>query len=268
MPRALISVSDKRGVVEFARGLVELGWEIVSTGGTAATLRDGAVPVIEVERLTGFPELLDGRVKTLHPMVHAALLARRDLATHRSALEKHGITPIDLVAVNLYPFRLTISRHDASLEDAIENIDVGGPSMLRSASKNYESVLPVVDPTDYPEVLAMLRAGPIDPEVRREFSAKVFAHTADYDAAIAAYLTPKAGGLPSRIGITMDEADVELLRALIHSHEEKTVSARARTILTRWDEYLPLFRKVVAKAGQRGAGEAGRRGGGEAGRQK
>jgi phosphoribosylaminoimidazolecarboxamide formyltransferase/IMP cyclohydrolase len=205
MPRALISVSDKRGVVEFARGLVELGWEVVSTGGTAATLRDGAVPVIEVERLTGFPELLDGRVKTLHPMVHAALLARRDLATHRSALEKHGITPIDLVAVNLYPFRLTISRDDASLEDAIENIDVGGPSMLRSAAKNYESVLPVVDPTDYPEVLAMLRAGSIDPEVRREFSAKVFAHTADYDAAIAAYLTPKAEGLPSRIGITMEK---------------------------------------------------------------
>src|SRR4051795_8821903 len=205
MPRALISVSDKRGVVEFARGLVELGWEVVSTGGTAATLRDGAVPVIEVERLTGFPELLDGRVKTLHPMVHAALLARRDLETHRSALEKHGIIPIDLVAVNLYPFRLTISRHDASLEDAIENIDVGGPSMLRSAAKNYESVLPVVDPTDYPEVLAMLRAGPIDPEVRRGFSAKVFAHTADYDAAIAAYLTPKAEGLPSRIGVTMEK---------------------------------------------------------------
>jgi phosphoribosylaminoimidazolecarboxamide formyltransferase / IMP cyclohydrolase len=205
MPRALISVSDKRGVVEFARGLVELGWEVVSTGGTAATLRDGAVPVIEVERLTGFPELLDGRVKTLHPMVHAALLARRDLPTHRSALEKHGITPIDLVAVNLYPFRLTISRHDASLEDAIENIDVGGPSMLRSAAKNYESVLPVVDPTDYPEVLAMLRAGPIDAEIRREFSAKVFAHTADYDAAIAAYLTPKAEGMPSRIGVTMEK---------------------------------------------------------------
>jgi phosphoribosylaminoimidazolecarboxamide formyltransferase / IMP cyclohydrolase len=204
MPRALISVSDKRGVVEFARGLVELGWEIISTGGTAATLRDGAVPVTEVERLTGFPELLDGRVKTLHPVIHAALLARRDLAAHRSALEKHGITPIDLVAVNLYPFQLTISRQDSSLEDAIENIDVGGPSMLRSAAKNYESVLPVVDPTDYPAVLQLLRAGPIDPEVRREFSAKVFAHTADYDAAIAAYLTPKAEGLPSRIGIAME----------------------------------------------------------------
>src|SRR3954464_336597 len=198
MPRALISASEQRGVVECARGLVELGWEVISTGGTAATLRDGAVPVIEVERLTGFPELLDGRVQTLHPMVPAALLARRDLATHRSALEKHGIIPIDLVAVNLYPFRLTISRQDASLEDAIENIDVGGPSMLRSAAKNYESVLPVVDPTDYPEVLAMLKNGGLTSEIRREFAAKVFTHTSDYDAAVAAYLTPHEEGLPRR----------------------------------------------------------------------
>ena len=203
-PRALISVSDKRGVVEFARGLVELEWEIISTGGTAAVLREGGVPVIEVEKLTGFPELLDGRVKTLHPVVHAALLARRDLPAHVSALQAQGIAPIDLVAVNLYPFQLTISRQDASLEDALENIDVGGPSMLRSAAKNHESVLPVVDPTDYPAVLAMLREGPIDPEVRREFAAKVFAHTSDYDAAIAAYLTPPAEGLPSRIGVAME----------------------------------------------------------------
>src|SRR6185437_15829315 len=188
MPRALISVSDKRGVVAFARGLVELNWEIVSTGGTAAALRDGGVPVIEVEQLTGFPELLDGRVKTLHPAVHAALLARRDLPAHLSALEKHRITPIDLVAVNLYPFQLTISRQDSTYEDAIENIDVGGPSMLRSAAKNHDSVLPVVDPTDYPTVLQLLRKGVIDQETRREFAAKVFSHTSDYDAAIAAYL--------------------------------------------------------------------------------
>jgi phosphoribosylaminoimidazolecarboxamide formyltransferase/IMP cyclohydrolase len=210
MPRALISVSDKRGVVEFGRGLVDLGWEIISTGGTAAALRDGGVPVIEVEQLTGFPELLDGRVKTLHPVIHAALLARRDLPTHVAALKSHGIAPIDLVAVNLYPFRLTISRHDASLEDALENIDVGGPSMLRSAAKNHESVLPVVDPTDYPAVLEMLRAGKIDAEVGREYAAKVFAHTADYDAAIAAYLTPKAEGLPTRIGVEMEK--VQTLR--------------------------------------------------------
>jgi phosphoribosylaminoimidazolecarboxamide formyltransferase/IMP cyclohydrolase len=204
MPRALISVSDKRGVVAFARGLVELGWEIVSTGGTAAALRAGNVPVLQVEEVTGFPELLDGRVKTLHPAIHGALLARRDLPEHVAALQNHGMVPIDLVAVNLYPFQLTIAQRDASLEDALENIDVGGPSMLRSAAKNHQSVLPVVDPMDYPLVLELLRKGAIDPEMRREFAAKVFAHTSDYDAAIATYLTPKADGLPSRIGLAME----------------------------------------------------------------
>jgi phosphoribosylaminoimidazolecarboxamide formyltransferase/IMP cyclohydrolase len=210
MPRALISVSDKRGVVTFAKGLVQLGWEIISTGGTAATLRAGTVPVLEVEQVTGFPELLDGRVKTLHPAIHGALLARRDLPEHVAALRTHGIVPIDLVAVNLYPFQLTISLQGALLEDALENIDVGGPSMLRSAAKNYESVLPVVDPTDYPVVLEMLKRGRIDPAARREFAAKVFAHTSDYDAAIAAYLTPKAEGLPTRLGIAIER--VQALR--------------------------------------------------------
>src|ERR687897_2308955 len=206
MPRALISVSDKRGVVAFARGLVDLGWEIISTGGTAAALRSANLPVHQVEQLTGFPELLDGRVKTLHPAIHGALLARRDLPEHVAALQTHGIAPIDLVAVNLYPFQLTIAREDASLEDALENIDVGGPSMLRSAAKNHASVLPVVDPTDYTAVLEMLQRGEIDSDTRREFAAKVFAHTADYDAAIAAYLTPKNDGLPSRLGIAMERA--------------------------------------------------------------
>jgi phosphoribosylaminoimidazolecarboxamide formyltransferase / IMP cyclohydrolase len=210
MPRALISVSDKRGVVAFARGLVRLGWEIISTGGTAAALRAGNVPVLQVEQITDFPELLDGRVKTLHPAIHGALLARRDLPEHLAALEKHQIVPIDLVAVNLYPFQLTVSRQDASLEDALENIDVGGPSMLRSAAKNHESVLPVVDPTDYPVVLELLEKGGIDPEMRREFAAKVFAHTADYDAAIATYLTPRGEGLPSRMGLAMER--VQALR--------------------------------------------------------
>jgi phosphoribosylaminoimidazolecarboxamide formyltransferase / IMP cyclohydrolase len=204
MPRALISVSDKRGVVAFARGLIDLGWEIISTGGTAAALRAAELPVIEVEKLTGFPELLDGRVKTLHPVIHSALLARRDLPEHLAALQQHKIVPIDLVAVNLYPFRLTISNQNATLEDALENIDVGGPSMLRSAAKNHESVLPVVDPTDYNLVLELLRKGEIDPATRREFAAKVFGHTADYDAAIATYLTPQDEGLPSRIGIAME----------------------------------------------------------------
>jgi phosphoribosylaminoimidazolecarboxamide formyltransferase/IMP cyclohydrolase len=204
VPRALISVSDKRGVVAFARGLVDLGWEILSTGGTAAALRGAKVPVLDVEQVTGFPELLDGRVKTLHPAIHGGLLARRDLAEHLGALRKHGIVPIDLVAVNLYPFQVTVARPDASFEDAVENIDVGGPSMLRSAAKNHESVLAVVDPTDYPVVLELLKQGDIHPGTRREFAAKVFAHTADYDAAVAAYLTPKGEGLPSRIGLAME----------------------------------------------------------------
>jgi phosphoribosylaminoimidazolecarboxamide formyltransferase/IMP cyclohydrolase len=189
MPRALISVSDKRGVVGFSQGLVELGWEIISTGGTAAALRAADIPVLEVEKVTGFPELLDGRVKTLHPTIHGALLARRDLREHMAALKEHGIVPIELVAVNLYPFQATIAHEGASLEDALENIDVGGPSMLRSAAKNHESVLPVVDPTDYPVVLELLRRDGLTREIRREFAAKVFTHTSDYDAAVAAYLT-------------------------------------------------------------------------------
>ncbi|HQR18344.1 MAG TPA: bifunctional phosphoribosylaminoimidazolecarboxamide formyltransferase/IMP cyclohydrolase [Gemmatimonadales bacterium] len=204
MPRALLSVSDKRGVVAFAQGLVQLGWDIISTGGTAAALKAAGVPVQPVEAVTKFPEMLDGRVKTLHPMIHGALLARRDNPVHLRALEEHGITPIDLVAVNLYPFRATISQPDVSFEDAIENIDIGGPSMLRSAAKNHEYVLPVVEPSDYTEVLAMLRAGPIPEAVRRNFAAKVFAHTADYDTAIAGYLTPPEDGLPERLGGSLE----------------------------------------------------------------
>jgi phosphoribosylaminoimidazolecarboxamide formyltransferase/IMP cyclohydrolase len=210
MPRALISVSDKRGIVFFAQGLSQLGWEIISTGGTAATLRDAGVSVTAVDEVTGFPELLDGRVKTLHPAVHGALLARRDLPEHMSAIAEHGIVPIDLVAVNLYPFQMTIGRSGTLLEDAVENIDIGGPSMLRSAAKNHQFVLPIVDPTDYPKVLELLRQGPIGREVRREFAAKVFAHTADYDAAIAGYLTAKEAGLPRRLGIAMER--VQTLR--------------------------------------------------------
>ena len=210
MPRALISVSDKRGIVVFAQGLAQLGWEIISTGGTAAALRAAGVAVTTVDQVTGFPELLDGRLKTLHPAVHGALLARRDRPEHMTAVAEHGIVPIDLVAVNLYPFQMTIARPGTLFEDAVENIDIGGPSMLRSAAKNHLFVLPVVDPTDYPKVLELLRQGPIGEEVRREFAAKVFAHTADYDAAIAAYLTAKEAGLPRRLGIAMER--VQTLR--------------------------------------------------------
>src|SRR5262245_32828262 len=156
MPRALISVSDKRGIVEFARGLVDLGWEIVSTGGTAAALRKAGIPVTQVDQVTGFPEILDGRVKTLHPAIHAGLLARPHIEGHRRELETHSILPFQLVAVNLYPFQTTIAHPSATLEDAIENIDIGGPALLRSAAKNYENVIPVVDPTDYRRILEML----------------------------------------------------------------------------------------------------------------
>lgn len=204
MPRALISVSDKRGVVAFAEGLAALGWELVSTGGTAAALRRAGLSPVPVEAVTGFPEILDGRVKTLHPAIHAGLLARRDQPEHTAALAAHGFAPFDLVAVNLYPFQATIARQGVTVEDAIENIDIGGPSMLRSAAKNHEWVLCVVDPTDYGPVLDLLRAGPVPLTVRRDLAAKVFAHTADYDAAIARYLTPREEGLPARIGLAME----------------------------------------------------------------
>ena len=208
MPRALISVSDKRAIVGFAQGLVDLGWEIVSTGGTAAALKTTGVPVVTVDSVTAFPELLDGRVKTLHPRVHAALLARRDLPQHMAALAEHGIVPIDLVAVNLYPFQMTVAKPNVAFEDAIENIDVGGPSMLRSAAKNHESVIPVVDPTDYGPVLGFLREGGVPADVRRELAAKVFAHTADYDTAIARYFTPSEDGLPRRMGLSLERLQV------------------------------------------------------------
>jgi phosphoribosylaminoimidazolecarboxamide formyltransferase/IMP cyclohydrolase len=204
MPRALISVSDKRGAVAFARGLVELGWEIVSTGGTANALKEAGVPVITVEEVTGFPEMLDGRVKTLHPAVHGGILARRDLAEHRNAIEKHGIAPIDLVAVNLYPFQRTVAEPDVLFADAIENIDIGGPSMLRSAAKNHEQVLVVADPVDYPAVLRQIKEGQVGPEFRRELAAKVFAHLSDYDAAIARFLTSADEGLPGRLSLAME----------------------------------------------------------------
>jgi phosphoribosylaminoimidazolecarboxamide formyltransferase / IMP cyclohydrolase len=204
--RALLSVSDKRGVVEFARELAALGWEIVSTGGTAETLRQAGLPVIPIERVTGFPEMMDGRVKTLHPKVHGGLLARRAHPGDRAALAEHGITPIDLVAVNLYPFRETVAKPGVTFEQAIEQIDIGGPSMLRSAAKNHQDVIVVVDPDDYPKVVAAIKdtARGVSPGLRRELAAKVFAHTASYDAAIHGYLTRGAPGWPERITLALE----------------------------------------------------------------
>ena len=185
--RALLSVSDKTGVVEFARGLAELGWELVSTGGTARALRDAGLSPRDISDVTGVPEMLDGRVKTLHPAVHGGLLARRDRPEHMQALEAHGIAPIDLVAVNLYPFRATAARSGVTQDEVIEQIDIGGPSMLRSAAKNFAAVTVIVEPRDYGRVLAALKAQDDDLDLRRLLAEKAFAHTAAYDAAIATW---------------------------------------------------------------------------------
>src|SRR4030095_8931136 len=189
--QALLSVSDKTAIVAFARGLTRLGVSLISTGGTARMLRDAGIDVTEVTDHTGFPEMLDGRVKTLHPTIHAGILARRDSAEHMSALKQAGICTIDLVAVNLYPFRETVAKADCRLPDAIENIDIGGPAMLRSAAKNYEHVTVVTDPADYEAILAELAAahGVIGTELRLRLAQKAFSYTAAYDGAISNYLT-------------------------------------------------------------------------------
>ena len=188
--QALLSVSDKRGLVEFAKGLSGLGIALLSTGGTARALADAGLPVTDVGSYTGFPEMLDGRVKTLHPKVHAGILARRDIPAHVDALREHAIPTIDLVVVNLYPFRETVAKPDCTLEDAIENIDIGGPSMVRAAAKNWPHVGIVVDPDDYPVVLAELaKARALSDETRFGLMRKAFAHTASYDGAIAHWLS-------------------------------------------------------------------------------
>ncbi|WP_251214220.1 bifunctional phosphoribosylaminoimidazolecarboxamide formyltransferase/IMP cyclohydrolase [Alistipes muris] len=192
--RTLISVSDKRGVVEFARGLRELGWEVIATGGTMKLLCDSGVEVLNISEVTGFPEICDGRVKTLHPKVHGGLLARRDDPEHLRALKENGIGFIDMVCVNLYPFRETIAKPGVKMEDAIENIDIGGPSMLRSAAKNWADVTVVCDPDDYAQILSEIRvSGNTDRATRLKLSAKAYTHTAQYDAMIAAYMRAQAG---------------------------------------------------------------------------
>jgi phosphoribosylaminoimidazolecarboxamide formyltransferase/IMP cyclohydrolase len=188
--RALLSVSDKSGIVELARALAALGVELVSTGGTAKLLRKEGIAASEVSSYTGFPEMLDGRVKTLHPKIHAGLLARRDDPAHVAALQGAGIGTIDLLVVNLYPFQATVADPECRFEDAIENIDIGGPAMLRSAAKNHAGVAVVVDPADYARVLDEIRSGgEVSAATRFELAAKVFAHTAAYDGAIANYLS-------------------------------------------------------------------------------
>ena len=187
--RALISVSDKTGILEFAKELHNSGIEILSTGGTAELLRKDGVPVIQVSDYTGFPEMMDGRIKTLHPMVHGGILARRDVPEHLKAMEEHGIRPIDLVVINLYPFEQTVAKKGSTLEEAIENIDIGGPAMVRSSAKNYKDVTIIVDPENYGKVLEEIKNGSVSLETRKRLSRDAFAHTARYDSLIADFLS-------------------------------------------------------------------------------
>lgn len=206
MPRALLSVSDKSGLVPFATELVARGYELVSTGGTARTLREAGLAVKDVSELTGFPEMLDGRVKTLHPVIHGGLLARRDVPAHMQAIADHNIGTIDLVVVNLYPFRETAARANVQAEEVIENIDIGGPSMLRSAAKNFAAVWVIVDPADYPRVLEAISRDGDDLPFRTLLAEKVYAHTSAYDAAIAQWFaTQRHEPFPDRFPLSFEK---------------------------------------------------------------
>ncbi len=222
MKRALISVADKSGIFEFAKTLTELGYEILSTGGTGKALREKGLKITDVAAYTGSPEILDGRVKTLHPKIHGALLGRRQDPKHVAEMAQQGITPIDLVAVNLYPFAATISKPGCTFEEAIENIDIGGPSMLRSAAKNHTDVIVVVDPADYPQVLDALRDGGVQPPMRVELARKVFQHTAQYDARISGYLEAQGASasvkFPSLLSLEFEK--VNILRYGENPHQQ------------------------------------------------
>ncbi len=227
--RALISVSDKTGLLPLAQALAKANIEIISTGGTAKTLREAGLTVKDITEHTGFPEMLDGRVKTLHPKVHGGLLFIRGNATHEAAVQAHGITPIDLVIVNLYPFEQTVARPGVSLHEAIENIDIGGPSMLRSAAKNHDSVTVIVDPGDYAEAARQVtETGNTTLEFRRQLAAKVYARTAAYDAAIAAHLqkefSPATLALPA--ALTLSAPLVQSLRYGENAHQAAALYGR------------------------------------------
>jgi phosphoribosylaminoimidazolecarboxamide formyltransferase / IMP cyclohydrolase len=201
--RAIISVSDKTGLAAFAAELAKLGVEVYSTGGTKKILGEGGVAVKGISELTGFPEILDGRVKTLHPVVHGGLLARRDLPDHMAQLAEHGIGLIDLVVVNLYPFVQTVAKEGVTLTDALENIDIGGPTLIRASAKNFPGVIVVVDPADYPLVLEKLAAGGLDMPARQRLARKAFQHVAVYDTAISQYLTQPDEGFPEALSFAM-----------------------------------------------------------------
>ena len=206
--RALLSVSDKTGIVDFAKGLTELGFEIISTGGTAKALKEAGLSVIGVSDITGFPECLDGRVKTLHPKIHAGILAMRSNPEHVKQLSELGVDTIDVVAINLYPFRQTIAKEGVAFEEAIENIDIGGPTMIRAAAKNYQDVAVVVDPSDYEKILAEYKAGgEVTLETKLDLAYKVFEHTASYDTLISTYLRNQIGKelFPKTLSLTYEK---------------------------------------------------------------
>ncbi|MBC7958844.1 MAG: bifunctional phosphoribosylaminoimidazolecarboxamide formyltransferase/IMP cyclohydrolase, partial [Vallitaleaceae bacterium] len=206
--RALISVSDKTGIVDFAKELVAMGVEIISTGGTASALQGAGVPVIGISEITGFPECLDGRVKTLDPHIHAGILAIRSNAEHMKQIAELAVTPIDIVVVNLYPFKQTVLKEGVELHDAIENIDIGGPTMLRSAAKNYQDVSVIIDPLDYATVLTELKeSGKVSLKTNFYLSSKVFEHTSHYDTLIANYMRAQRGAevLPDIMTMTFEK---------------------------------------------------------------
>ncbi|MCH7697493.1 MAG: bifunctional phosphoribosylaminoimidazolecarboxamide formyltransferase/IMP cyclohydrolase [Chloroflexi bacterium] len=221
--RAIIAPYDKTGAADLARGLIELGYEVYATGGTHQHLSEAGLEPHSISELSGFPEILDGRVKTLHPAIHGGLLARRDLPEHMAELEEHGLGTIDLVAVNLYPFVETISQPDVKLEDALEQIDIGGPTMLRAGAKNFPHVLTLVDPEDYESVLEALRAGEVPLDVRRKLAAKAFQHVATYDTAIASYLRDE--DLPENVTIALHK--LQELRYGENPHQEAAFYANA-----------------------------------------
>jgi len=237
--RALVSVSDKRGVVEFARGLQSLGVEIVSTGGTFSALKDADIPVTSVSDVTGFPEILDGRVKTLHPKIHGGILAVMDDARHRQQLDEHGITPIDLVAVNLYPFEQTIAAENVRLDQAVEQIDIGGPAMVRAAAKNFRHTVVIVNPDLYGIVLEELRAndGAVSAQTRFQLAQRAFQHTAHYDSVVSAYLGGLSGGQTLPDAFTVSEPKALTLRYGENPHQSGAL----------YGTFLEIFEKLHGK---------------------
>jgi phosphoribosylaminoimidazolecarboxamide formyltransferase/IMP cyclohydrolase len=242
--RAIISVSDKTGVTEFSWELSRLGFDIFSTGGTKKALSDAGVPIKSVSEITGFPEILGGRVKTLHPAVHGGLLAKRNLPEHMKELEKNGIQPIDMVVVNLYPFVQTVSREGVTLDEALENIDIGGPTMLRASAKNFPGVIVISDPSDYDTVLEILKSGEVSLDERKRLAQKAFQHVAIYDTAISQYLRQNAKGFPEDMTIALEKRYD--LRYGENPHQPAAFYAEKR-VAARQDSGITLAKQLWGK---------------------